>query len=185
MLLRGRVDHIDGSTGELIHRYTTVHEPGGLLPVACKTRRASRCAPCAEVYRADTNQLIPAGLTGGKASPPRSPAIQPCSSPSPHRRSVPSTPGACGATGYWPAVHAGTPGSARTVSVCPATRNTPATMTGSASRKAFRAATIVDEIIRSNPVERAKRPRAQTHEPGTVWTVAQLRAFLATAPDLI
>ena len=48
-------------------------------------------------------------------------------------------------------------------------------------RKAFRDAVIVDEIINSNPVERAKRPRAQAHEPGTVWTVAQLRAFLATA----
>ena len=69
VLLRGRVDHIDGSTGELIHRYTTVHEPGGVLPVACKTRRASRCAPCAEVYRADTYQLIRAGLTGGKGVP--------------------------------------------------------------------------------------------------------------------
>ena len=69
VLLRGRVDHIDGSAGELIHRYTTVHEPGGLLPVACKTRRASRCAPCAEVYRADTYQLIRAGLTGGKGVP--------------------------------------------------------------------------------------------------------------------
>lgn len=66
---RGRVDHIDGATGELIHRYTTVHEPGGLLPVACKTRHASRCAPCAEVYRADTYQLIRAGLTGGKGVP--------------------------------------------------------------------------------------------------------------------
>lgn len=69
VLLRGRVDHIDGSTGELIHRYTTVHEPGGVLPVACKTRRASHCAPCAEVYRADTYQLIRAGLTGGKGVP--------------------------------------------------------------------------------------------------------------------
>ncbi len=48
-------------------------------------------------------------------------------------------------------------------------------------RKAFRDAEIVDEIINSNPVERAKRPRAQAHEPGTVWNVAQLRAFLATA----
>ena len=28
VLLRGRVDHIDGATGELLHRYTTVHEPG-------------------------------------------------------------------------------------------------------------------------------------------------------------
>jgi integrase len=48
-------------------------------------------------------------------------------------------------------------------------------------RKAFRDAVIVDEIINSNPVERAKRPRAQAQEPGTVWTVAQLRAFLAAA----
>jgi integrase len=48
-------------------------------------------------------------------------------------------------------------------------------------RKAFRDAAIVDELITSNPVERAKRPRAQASEPGTVWTVAQLRAFLATA----
>ena len=48
-------------------------------------------------------------------------------------------------------------------------------------RKAFRDAVIVDELIGSNPVERAKRPRAQAHEPGTVWTIAQLRAFLTTA----
>jgi hypothetical protein len=68
-LLRGHVDHIDGATGELLHRYTTVHEPGGVLPVACKTRRASRCPPCAEVYSADTYQLIRAGLTGGKGIP--------------------------------------------------------------------------------------------------------------------
>ena len=70
VLLRGRVDHIDGATGELLHRYTTVHEPGGVLPIACKTRRASRCPPCAEVYQADTFQLIRAGLTGGKGVPP-------------------------------------------------------------------------------------------------------------------
>ena len=69
VLLRGRADYIEGGTGELIHRYTTVHEPGGVLPVACKTRRASRCPPCAEVYRADTYQLIHAGLTGGKGIP--------------------------------------------------------------------------------------------------------------------
>ena len=69
VLVRGRVDHIDGATGELLHRYTSVHEPGGVLPIACKTRRASRCPPCAEVYRADTYQLIRAGLTGGKGIP--------------------------------------------------------------------------------------------------------------------
>jgi hypothetical protein len=69
VLLRGRVDHIDGATGELLHRYTTVHEPGGVLPIACKTRRASQCPPCSEIYRADTYQLIRAGLTGGKGIP--------------------------------------------------------------------------------------------------------------------
>ena len=69
VLLRGRVDHIDGTTGELLHRYTTVYEPGGVLPIACKTRRASKCPPCAEVYRADTYQLIRAGLSGGKGVP--------------------------------------------------------------------------------------------------------------------
>ncbi len=77
VLLRGRVDHIDGATGELLHRYSTVHEPGGVLPVACKTRRATRCPPCAEVYSADTYQLIRAGLSGGKGVP-GSVATHPC-----------------------------------------------------------------------------------------------------------
>jgi integrase len=48
-------------------------------------------------------------------------------------------------------------------------------------RKAFRDAVIADELISSNPVERAKRPRAQAQEPGTVWTISQLRALLTTA----
>jgi integrase len=48
-------------------------------------------------------------------------------------------------------------------------------------RKAFHDAVIIDEVIGNNLVERAKRPRVQAHEPGTVWTTAQLRAFLATA----
>ena len=77
VLLRGRIDHIDGATGELLHRYSTVHEPDGVLPVACKTRRASRCPPCAEVYSADTYQLIRAGLSGGKGVP-HSVATHPC-----------------------------------------------------------------------------------------------------------
>ena len=69
VLLRGRVDHIDGATGELLHRCTTVHESGGVLPIACKPRRDSQCPPYAEVYRADTYQLIRAGLSGGKGVP--------------------------------------------------------------------------------------------------------------------
>lgn len=50
-------------------------------------------------------------------------------------------------------------------------------------RKAFRDAVVVDELIASNPVERAKRPRMQAQEPGAVWTVGQLRAFLNTARE--
>jgi Phage integrase family len=37
------------------------------------------------------------------------------------------------------------------------------------------------EHSRATRLTRAKRPRAQAQEPGTVWTIAQLRAFLATA----
>jgi len=67
--LRGRVEYLDPATGEVLHRYTTAHEPGGVLRVACKTRRASRCPACAEVYRADTYHLVRAGLAGGKGVP--------------------------------------------------------------------------------------------------------------------
>ncbi|MGI5161360.1 tyrosine-type recombinase/integrase [Microbispora sp. CA-102843] len=48
-------------------------------------------------------------------------------------------------------------------------------------RKALSDAVIVDEILPSNPAERAKLPRTQLTEPGTVWTPAQLREFLDTA----
>jgi integrase len=48
-------------------------------------------------------------------------------------------------------------------------------------RKAFRDAVVVDQVLPSNPVERAKRPRKPRSEPGKVWTPAQLRAFLETA----
>lgn len=48
-------------------------------------------------------------------------------------------------------------------------------------RKAFRDTVVVDQILPSNPVERAKRPHQARSEPGQVWTPAQLRAFLNTA----
>ncbi|WP_371782845.1 replication initiator [Streptosporangium subroseum] len=67
--LRGHIDHIDRATGELLHRYSTRTEPDRILRLPCKTRRASRCPTCAEVYRADTYQLIRAGLAGGKGVP--------------------------------------------------------------------------------------------------------------------
>jgi hypothetical protein len=67
--LRGRVDYLDRTTGELLHRYSTSGEPGGVLHIPCKTRRASRCPSCAETYRVDTYHLIRAGITGGKGVP--------------------------------------------------------------------------------------------------------------------
>ncbi|MGP3931294.1 replication initiator [Nonomuraea sp. KM88] len=67
--LHGKVDHYDRATGRLLHRYTTRTEPNGVLRVPCKTRRVSRCPACAEVYRADTYQLVRAGLVGGKGVP--------------------------------------------------------------------------------------------------------------------
>ncbi|MFF4242298.1 tyrosine-type recombinase/integrase [Actinomadura geliboluensis] len=48
-------------------------------------------------------------------------------------------------------------------------------------RKAFGDAVRVDELIPSNPTERAKRPRLHRGELGEVWTTAQLRAFLDVA----
>jgi len=75
--LHGQVDHLDQATGELLHRYSTATEPGRVLLMPCKTRRASRCPSCAETYRADTYQLIRAGLTGGKCVP-ATVAAHPC-----------------------------------------------------------------------------------------------------------
>jgi integrase len=48
-------------------------------------------------------------------------------------------------------------------------------------RKAFRDAVLVDQLIPSSPVERAKRPRKPVREPGQIWTPQQLRVFLAAA----
>ncbi len=61
--------HYDQVTGRLLHRYSTTTEPNGVLRVPCKTRRVTRCPACAEVYRADTYQLVRAGLVGGKGVP--------------------------------------------------------------------------------------------------------------------
>jgi hypothetical protein len=141
VLLRGRVDHIDGATGELLHRYSTVHEPGGVLPVACKNRRASRCPPCAEVYSADTYQLIRAGLSGGKGVP-ETVAGHPCvfttlTAPSfgPVHLHRTKTASSCAAG------RAAAPISAPMAGACPALTGTPATMPGLVSRCARPATT--------------------------------------------
>lgn len=56
------------ASGELLWSYGS-QAYGGRLLVACGNRRASVCPTCARVYRADTYQLIRAGLVGGKATP--------------------------------------------------------------------------------------------------------------------
>jgi hypothetical protein len=67
--LVGGVDHVNADTGEARTVFDTAGEPDGLLLKACGTRRAARCPPCAEVYRADAYQLLRAGLAGGKGAP--------------------------------------------------------------------------------------------------------------------
>jgi Replication initiator protein, pSAM2 len=75
--LRGTVRDVDSATGEVLHRLDTEHLPDKAIYVPCGDRRASVCPPCAETYRADTYQLIRAGLAGGKGVP-ESVAIHPC-----------------------------------------------------------------------------------------------------------
>jgi hypothetical protein len=67
--LLGGVDHVDTQTGEARTVFDTAGEPDGVILKACGTRRAARCPPCAEVYRADAYQLLRAGLAGGKGVP--------------------------------------------------------------------------------------------------------------------
>jgi hypothetical protein len=70
--LTGATKTVDRATGTLLHTYTTDHEPGGTLRVACGNRRASRCPACAWTYAGDTYHLIRAGLVGdpAKGTPP-------------------------------------------------------------------------------------------------------------------
>src|SRR6516164_8706971 len=75
--LRGTVRDIDATTGEVLHDLDTADLPDQAIYVPCGDRRASVCPPCAETYRADTYQLIKAGLAGGKGVP-ESVAIHPC-----------------------------------------------------------------------------------------------------------
>ena len=51
------------------HGLDTEDLPDKVIYLPCGDRRASVCPPCAETYRADTYQLIRAGLAGGKGMP--------------------------------------------------------------------------------------------------------------------
>src|SRR5262245_27592845 len=48
-------------------------------------------------------------------------------------------------------------------------------------RKALTDAMRVEQVLASNPAERAKLPRTRRGEPGTVWTPSQLAVFLERA----
>lgn len=56
---------VDAATGEVLHTFTS-DDVGGRLLTACGNRRAAVCPACSRLYRADTFQLIRAGLVGGK-----------------------------------------------------------------------------------------------------------------------
>jgi hypothetical protein len=75
--LRGTIRDIDSATGEILHALDTTTAPDQVIYLPCGDRRASVCPPCAETYRADTYQLIRAGLAGGKGLP-ESVALHPC-----------------------------------------------------------------------------------------------------------
>ena len=75
--LHGQVRNVDPATGEIRRTFDTETMPDGVIYTACGDRRASVCPACAETYRADTYQLVRAGLAGGKGIP-ESVAIHPC-----------------------------------------------------------------------------------------------------------
>jgi hypothetical protein len=67
--LTGQLHTVEPDTGRILQSRHTVDLPDGVIYVPCGDRRASVCPPCAETYRADTYQLIKAGLVGGKGVP--------------------------------------------------------------------------------------------------------------------
>jgi hypothetical protein len=54
-------------SGALRTLYSTRREPGGVILVRCRNRRASICPSCAWEYQGDVWQLIYAGLAGAGA----------------------------------------------------------------------------------------------------------------------
>lgn len=67
--LTGHLHTIDTTTGRILATRSTHTLPDGVIYIPCGDRRASVCPSCAELYRADTYQMIKAGLVGGKGIP--------------------------------------------------------------------------------------------------------------------
>ncbi|MFD7131282.1 replication initiator [Streptomyces sp. NPDC059894] len=64
--LAGHTTTRDVVTGEVLRHYDTSAEPGGRMPVRCRNRRETRCAPCSRLHAGDTFHLVRSGLLGGK-----------------------------------------------------------------------------------------------------------------------
>src|SRR3954454_9215359 len=56
--LKGRVDSLDVTTGEVVASYSTDREPDGTLLKCCGNRREAVCPSCARPYRGDAFQLV-------------------------------------------------------------------------------------------------------------------------------
>ncbi len=67
--LTGTATYIHTDTGEITGIYSTKNQPGRVLLKACGSRRATRCAACASLYRFDARMLVLAGLVGLKGAP--------------------------------------------------------------------------------------------------------------------
>ena len=78
--LQGQLYNVQPVTGQVTPREHTSVMPDAVLYKACGNRRAAVCPACAETYRADTYQLILAGLHGGKGVP-ESVQTHPCAFP--------------------------------------------------------------------------------------------------------
>jgi hypothetical protein len=144
--LRGESLVIAETTGRVLSVRSTDDMPDGALYKACGNRRATVCPACAEVYRADTYQLVLSGLNGGKGVPA---AVQQhpfgfVTFTAPGFGAVHGTRKLRGRDGQWR--HRAcrprrNPTCARMASTCAATRSTTTARPFSASRCAWTATT--------------------------------------------
>jgi hypothetical protein len=67
--LTGRTVVSDPATGGVLSVFSSADQPFGRLMVACGSRLASKCGPCAWLYQGDTYHVVVAGLVGGKGVP--------------------------------------------------------------------------------------------------------------------
>src|SRR5450759_5110143 len=91
--------------------------------------------------------------------------------------------GPCASKGYSPPLARSCIGTCARRAVCEARACLPRTVdyVHAVLRKAFNDAVWVDQILASNPAERAKRPRRVAAATREVWTGEQLLAFLMSA----